>query len=297
MAASKLKAREPEEVQPGHSKMIIFGPSGVGKTWFGLSFPKPYYMDTEGGADLKHYQARLKAAGGVYMGPSDGTLDFKAVLDEIQILATEKHGYKTLIIDSITKLYQTAISAEAEKLGDKDAFGASKKPAIAFMRRLVAWIDKLDMNVVLIAHEAAEWGLVNGQRSEVGKAPDTWDKLMYEIDLGIQCQKRGPQRIGLVRKSRLTGFPEGESFPLEFADFATRYGKDFIEAEAKPIVLISAESVAEIKALLDAVKVDEDFIEKSLTKANAATIEELNEEQGAKLIMFLRKKLPQPSTK
>jgi adenosyl cobinamide kinase/adenosyl cobinamide phosphate guanylyltransferase len=123
-------------------------------------------MDTEGGADLKHYQARLKEAGGAYMGPSDGTLDFQTVLSEIQTLATEKHPYKTLIIDSITKLYQTSISSEAEKLGDKDAFGASKKPAIAYMRRLVAWIDKLDMNVVLIAHEASEWGLVNGQRAE-----------------------------------------------------------------------------------------------------------------------------------
>jgi len=292
---SKLKAREPEEVQPGHSKMIIFGPSGVGKTWFGLSFPKPYYMDTEGGADLKHYQARLKEAGGAYMGPSDGTLDFQTVLSEIQTLATETHPYKTLIIDSITKLYQTAVSNEAEKLGDKDAFGASKKPAIAFMRRLVAWIDKLDMNVVLIAHEASEWGLVNGQRTEIGKEADVWPKLIYEIDLGLHCQKRGPQRVAVVRKSRLTGFPEGESFSLEFADFAGRYGQDFIEAEAKPISLATPEQLAEIANLLETVRVDEDFIDKCLKKFSAETLPEVNETQANAIITALRKKLPTPT--
>lgn len=289
---SKLKAREPEEVQPGHSKMIIFGPSGVGKTWFGLSFPKPYYMDTEGGADLKHYQERLKTAGGAYMGPADGTLDFNAVLQEIQTLATEKHGYKTLIIDSITKLYQMAISLEAEKLGDKDAFGASKKPAIAFMRRLVSWIDRLDMNVVLIAHESSEWGMVNGQRSEIGKMADVWEKLVYEIDLSLQCQRRGPRRVALVKKSRLTGFPEGECLDLEYADFATRYGKDFIEAEAKPITLSTPAQVSEIGRLLEAVKVDPDFMEKCLVKAGCAETSELNEEQAGKIIALLRKKLP-----
>lgn len=289
---SKLKAREPEAVQPGHSKMIIYGPSGVGKTWFGLSFPKPYYLDTEGGADLRHYQERLKAAGGAYMGPADGTLDFGAVITEIQTLATEKHEYKTLVIDSITKLYQATIAAEAEKLGTKDAFGASKKPAIASMRRFVSWIDKLDMNVVLIAHESAEWGVIDGQRTEVGKQPDVWDKMIYEIDLALHCAKRGPRRVAMVRKSRLMGFPEGEDFKLEYADFAARYGKDFIEAEAKPIMLASPEQIKEIEELLESLRVEPDFISKCLAKANAEKLSELNETQAAAIIAALRKKIP-----
>jgi hypothetical protein len=185
-----------------------------------------------------------------------------------------------------------AISLEAEKLGDKDAFGASKKPAIAFMRRLVSWIDRLDMNVVLIAHESSEWGMVNGQRSEIGKMADVWEKLVYEIDLSLQCQRRGPRRVALVKKSRLTGFPEGECLDLEYADFATRYGKDFIEAEAKPITLSTPEQVSEIGRLLEAVKVDTDFMEKCLVKAGCAETSELNEEQAGKIIALLRKKLP-----
>ena len=215
--ASKLKARAPEETKPGKSKILIYGPSGVGKTWFGLSFPRPYYFDTEQGADLKHYQKRLIEVGGRYMGPADGTLSFPTLIEQIQALATETHPFQTLVVDSITKLYQTCIAQEAERLGDKDAFGASKKPAIANMRRLVNWVSRLDMNVVFIAHETTEWGLVNGNRSEIGKTPDVWDKLIYELHLTLAATKRGPERKATVRKSRLLGFPEGESFALDYA--------------------------------------------------------------------------------
>lgn len=290
---SKLKAKAPESVQPGHTKGMIFGASGVGKTWFTLTFPTPYYIDTEGGADLRHYQDRLKAAGGAYLGPEDGSLDFESVIEQIQALATEQHGYKTLIIDSITKLFQAAIQNEAERLGDKDAFGASKKPAIACMRRLVNWTSKLDMNVWFVAHEGTEWGIdpKTQQRSEIGKQPDVWDKLIYELDLTLHAQKRGPSRVALVRKSRLLGFPDLDAFPLEYGDFAQRYGKDFIEAESKPITLASPEQVEEINRLIGIVKIEESDLQKVLTKANAENWSELTTEQATGTINWLKKKL------
>lgn len=292
-AHSKLKAKKPHEVQPGKTKALLFGPAGVGKTWFSLSFPKPFYIDTEGGADLNHYQQRLLEVGGVYLGPAQGALDFSTILEQMQALATETHPYRTLIIDSITKVYQTCIAQESEKLGDKDVFGASKKPAIAWMRRLIAWTSKLDMNVIFIAHETSEWGKDDktGQRIEIGKMADVWDKTLFELDLAIQCRKRGPERTAVVRKSRLLGFPEADAFKLDYPTFAERYGKDFIEAPAKPIVLATPEQVAEIKRLLETVKVPESEIEKALTKADAESFTELNSEQADGMIGWLKKKL------
>lgn len=290
---TKLKAKSPEEVKPGKTKGMIFGASGVGKTWFTLTFPNPYYLDTEGGADLQHYQERLKRSGGAYLGPKDGTLDFNFIIEQMQALATEKHPYKTLIIDSITKLYQTAIANEAERLGDKDAFGASKKPAIAGMRRLVNWAMKLDMNIWFVAHDAAEWGTdpKTNQRSEIGRIPDVWDKLIYELHLTLQAVKRGPARIAIVKKSRLLGFPDLENFPLEYADFATRYGKDYIEAESTQIILATSEQVAEINRLLSVVKVTEAEIEKVWTKAGVDSWAELSTEQAEQTINWLKKKI------
>lgn len=288
----KLKAKDPETVKPGKIKMMVFSKSGVGKTWLSMDFPKPFYVDSEGGARLGHYQNKLKMAGGGYFGVEDGALDFPTILEQVQALATEKHPYQTLAFGSITKLFQTAIASEAERLGEKDAFGASKKPAIAFMRRLVNWIMRLDMNVLFEAHEVPEWGInpKTGQREEVGQQPDTWDKLIYELDLTLRLEKRGNSRIVVVRKSRLLGFPEGEMFPLEYSEVGRRYGKDFIEAPTSQIILATPEQVEEIKKLLEVVKVDPKDIEKIFSKANANSWEEFTTEHARVTINWLKKK-------
>jgi len=289
----KLKARKPEAVNPGKIKMLTYGKSGVGKTWLSMDFPSPYYVDCEGGARLGHYQRKLGESGGAYFGIEDGALDFDAVIYQVEALATERHGFKTLAFGSITKLYQSAIATEQQRLGDRDQFGASKKPAIAAMRRLVNWIHRLDMNVLFEAHEIVEWGQnpKTGQREEVGNAPDVWDKLVYELDLTLRIDKRGPQRMCLVRKSRLTGFPEGEQFLCEYSEFGTRYGKDFIEAAVTPIELATDLQVAEITRLLSVVNVTEKEMEAALSRAKAESIAELSHDYASKMIDWLKKKV------
>lgn len=289
---SKLKGRDPAIVEPGKIKMMTFSESGIGKTWLSMDFPKPYYIDSEGGSKRPDYQAKLKAVGGCYFGIDDGALDFPTVLEQIQALATETHEYRTLVFGSITKLFQTAIANEAERLGDKDGFGASKKPAIAFMRRLVNWIMRLDMNVLFEAHEVPKWGInpKTGQREEVGQQADVWDKLIYELDLTFRLEKRGGSRYAVTRKSRLREFPEGEVFPLEYSEFTKRYGKEFIEAPTIPIVLASAEQVSEIRKWLEVVKIDEKEIEKVFSKANAESWNELTTEQADATIAWLKKR-------
>ena len=152
-APSKLKAVDPKSADPKKPKLLIFGKPGAGKTWGSLDFPGCYFIDCEGGANLGHYTDKLKKSGGMYMGPEQGSMDFQAVIEQVQALATEDHNFKTIVIDSVSKLFNTAIATEAERLGDKNAFGADKKPAVANMRRLVNWLSRIDMNVILIAHE------------------------------------------------------------------------------------------------------------------------------------------------
>jgi hypothetical protein len=290
---TKLKARKPATVSPGKIKMLTFSKAGIGKTWLSMDFPSVYYIDTEGGARLAHYQTKLEAAGGAYFGPEDGAMDCLSVLAQIEALATEKHGFKTLAIGSITKLYQSIIAAEQIRLGDRDQFGASKKPAVSFMRRLTLWLHRLDMNVLLEAHEATEWGInpKSGMREEIGQVPDVWDKLVYELDLTLRLEKRGPQRLCIVRKSRLVGFPEGESFPCEYAAFAERYGKDFMETAATPIKLATDEQVAEITRLRGIVTIDDAKFEALLSKAGAAEITDLSYDQAESTIKWIREKI------
>lgn len=275
--------------------MLVSGIYKVGKTWWSLGFPDVYFLDVEKGADRDHYTDRLKANKGVYLGPEDGTLDPDFIIGQMKALSTEKHRFKTLVIDSATKIFNHLIAREQERLaesGRKDEFGASKKPAIAFFRRLVMWTTRLDMNVIFIAHEKAEYGVdAKGDRTEIGKTADVWEKLPYELDLWLHATKRGPQRLLTVRGSRLIGFPEGDSFEMEYAEFAKRWGKDIIEKPSAPTELATPEQVSEITRLVDLLKIDKDTTDKWLEKANAENFTEFNKMQATKIIESLKAKI------
>lgn len=299
MRKTKLLAIDPELIQPKKPKVLIFGPAGVGKTWNSLDFPMVYYIDTEAGADQDEYREKLRNAGGKYFGPEQGSLDFEAVIGQIEALATEQHPYKTIVLDSVTKLFNTAITDEQTRMADagkKDEFGASKKPAVRQMAKLVRWLNRADMNAVVIAHEKDLWGPGNGgQREAIGKTFDAWEKLEYDLHLVLRISKIGAgdnaKRYANIGKSRLKSFKEGERFDWTYSEFAARYGRDVIEKEVVPVVLATADEVAELNRLLEVVKVDPGIVEKWLNKAAAETFSEMSGEQIQLCIQHLRGKL------
>ena len=293
---SKLLAVAPDIVEPKKPKVLVFGPAGVGKTWTSLDFPSVYYFDHEGGADLGHYRQKLLTSGGMYLGPDQGSLDFETVIGQVQALTTERHPYKTMVFDSATKLFNNAISEESERLGDKDAFGASKKTPVRQMVRLLRWVNKADMNAVFICHEKPLWGKdEKGNREEIGKTFDCWEKLEYELHLTLRVSRIGTgdqaKRFANIGKSRLTGFPEGTRFGWSYAEFSERYGRDVMEREVRQIVVASPEQVAEINHLLGIVKLPEGSIEKWLTAAQVETWEEMEADKADKIIQALKAKL------
>lgn len=285
---SKLRGRDPSSVEPSKPKIAIYGPPGVGKTWAAIDFPAVFYIDTEGGADLDHYRAKLKASGASYFGPEDGALDFASVLEQVQALATEDHDRKTLVIDSLSKLFNNQIVITQEKMakaGIEDAFGASKKEAIGYMRRLIAWVNKLDMNVILIHHQKSQWK----DGKEVGVTFDGWDKLEYELHLVLRIAKLGPDRRAFIGKTRLEKFPDGESFPWSFQDFAKRYGEAVIGRASTKANLASEAQVAEYASILAKVKIPEDIATK--WESAAPDVRLLPEEALTKRIAWLKAQL------
>lgn len=286
---TQLKAIKPKKAEPQKPKILIFGKPGVGKTWAAMDFPGVYYIDTESGATLSHYTDKLEKAGGVYLGLDQGSLDFATVIAQVKALATEDHGYKTLVIDSISKLYNNAITEEQERLGDKDAFGASKKKPIAYMRRLISWLTRIDMNVILISHERIEYGMSSaGERVEIGHTFDCWDKLEYELDLCLQIIKTGTKRNAFIRKSRLEEFPEETHFPWSYDDFAKKYGKKVIEKKGKTLKLATKEQLDEVKELLDSVNLPDGQEAKWLAKAGVKDWSEMPSDRIAGAINHIK---------
>jgi AAA domain-containing protein len=284
----KLLAVPPETVEPKHPKVLIYGPPGVGKTWASLDFPGVYYIDTEGGADLDHYRAKLRNAGGAYLGPDQGSLDFDVVIGQMQALATEQHQYRTVVLDSASKLWNTALSDEQENLGEKDAFGAYKKVPTRKFASLMKWISRLDMNAVLITHQKDLWGLnEKKQREMIGYTFDCQEKLEYELHLVLRIAKEGPSRYAYIGKSRLPGFPEGERFPWSYQEFADRYGRVVIEKEAKPLELATPDQIGELQRLLGVVKMPDDWQEKIFKKGGVDAWEEMDSDKIAACIKML----------
>ncbi len=282
-----LKAKQPEKVIPNKPKFLISGESGVGKTFFALDFPKPYIIDTESGATRAQYQEKLKKSGGVYFGKDEGSQDFETIIQEVKTLVTEKHDYKTLIIDSFSYIYLLEAAIAEQEIGSD--FGKDKKAAQKPTKQLIRWLDKLDMNVILICHSKAKWARKGKEVFQDGTTFDGWDKLEYILDLWIEIQKDG--KTFMIRKSRIESLPQGISMPLAYKSFADVYGKDIIEKEAKPADLATKSQLTTIKKLIKALNIDQEQIDKWFKKVDVDDWEEMTSTQIQGLTDLLKKKI------
>jgi hypothetical protein len=286
----KLKGKDPTTAKPSRPQVVVFGQPGIGKTWTALDFPSCYYIDCEGGANLPHYTRKLKEVDAAYLGPEDGANDFETVIEEVITLATTEHDRKTLIIDSFSKLFATAIQIEHDRMiavGEKPAFGSEKKPAIAATRRLIRWLGQLDMNVLLICHEKAKWS----QGEQVGFEPDTWEKMLYELNLILQVYKTGQTRRVRVIKSRFEQFAEAETLEWTYQEFAYRFGQEILEGDSHAIDLATADQVKDIKHLVEVLKIGPDEVTKVWDWAGVTRWEDMTKTRIAEAIKKLQGKM------
>ena len=278
---SKLRAKKPQAVQK-RLKALFYGISGVGKTTAAISFPKPYLIDTEKGASNDAYVKRLEQSGGVIFE----TLDFDELINEIKLLLSEKHDYKTLIIDPLTTLYSDLLDKAEAKLGND--FGRHYGDANKKMRHLINLLMRLDMNVIITSHAKNEYG--DGMKV-LGQTFDCYKKLDYIFDLVFEIQKRGKERVGIVRKSRLESFQDSETFPFSYETIAEKYGRDVLERLSTNEVFATSEQVKEVNRLLDIMKIPHETYIKWLDKEQAESFEEMNTQSIQKYIDAMQARL------
>lgn len=282
-----LKAKEPEVVEISKPKFMISGESGVGKTFFALSFPKPYLIDVESGATRPQYQEKLKKVGGAYFGKEEGSQDFKTIIEEVKQLATTDHPYKSLIIDSFSYIYMIEASIAEEEIGSD--FGKDKKEAQKPTKKLIRWLEKLDMNVILICHSKGKWGRKGKEVYQDGTTFDGWDKMEYILDLWIEIAK--DRKTFLVRKSRIESLPQDSSMPLTYKAFADVYGKGIIEKDVKPAELAEKNQIKKIEKMIDVLNINEEQVAKWYKKVDVEDWSEMTKAQIDGLIENLEKKI------
>jgi hypothetical protein len=282
-----LRAVKPNTIQK-RLKALFYGHSGVGKTTAAINFPKPYLIDTERGSENDQYVKTLTKNGGVVFQ----TTDFDELMKEVKALLTEKHEYKTLIIDPLTTLYADLLDKSAQKRMNKNdpegtAFGGHYAEANKKIKHLLNLLVRLDMNVIITAHAKNEY---RGDMTVIGQTFDCYKKLDYLFDLVFEIQKRGKDRVGLIKKSRIETFPDTDTFPFSYDEIAARYGREVLERDAVAEQLATREQVGRLKVLIDLYKEPEEVVQKWLDKANAETLDELNESVILKLITHMENK-------
>ena len=260
--------------------MLVSGAAGAGKTWGALDYPSLFFIDVEGGATEPEYTQKLSDAGALYLGIDDGSQQAIPVLEAFHALKTQKHDRVTVVMDSVTKWFQVQ-TVEAEQQGGSQ-YGADKKEAIKWLRRLVRHIDSLDMNVILIAHSKPHW--VDGESA--GTTFDCWDKLEYELDLWIEVTREGTQRIATVRKSRVAAFPMGKRFPWSYDTFAETYGRDAVEAKAKAVSQSDL-----LSTLIEEHDIDADLVGRWLEKAGVDSISKMKATEQKACISWINENL------
>jgi hypothetical protein len=280
-----LRGKKPELIQK-RLKALWYGPAGCGKTTAAIQMPRPYLIDTEKGAENDQYVQALKKVDGLYWH----TTDPDELIDEIRNLISEKHAYATVIIDPLTIIYNDLLDKAADEVGTD--FGRHKGPADRKIKHLLQLLLRLDMNVVITSHSKPKWVRAKDSRGrdtvcEDGQTYDCYTRLDYLFDLVFEVRKHGNERVGVVRKTRLDSFPEGEFFPFTYSEIANRYGRSILERDAVPVILASADQVAMLEELLAQRKNGDELRAKWLDKAEAETLAELPAEAAEKCIAYL----------
>lgn len=284
---ASLRAKKPTTVKK-RMKALFYGPAGVGKTTAALQFPKCYYVDTERGAENDQYTKALEAGGGVYWF----TTDPDELIEEVTNLLATKHDYQTLVIDPLTVIYNDLLDRGMETEGTD--FGRYKIPADRKTKRLLSLLTRLDMNVIITSHAKAKWVRSHDHRGketavQEGFTFDAYPKLDYLFDLVFEIEKQGKDRIGIVRKSRVSGFPEDDRFLFNYDEIADRYGRGELERNAKAVELATPEQVARLNELLAERVNGDDLRAKWLKHANADDLREMEAKAIEKCIEHLTK--------
>jgi hypothetical protein len=275
-----LRARKPEAVIK-RLKLFMYGPAGVGKTTAAIQFPNSYIIDCEKGCE--NYDKLISQSGSVVYQ----TIDIHEMLAEVKGLLTEKHEYRTLVIDPITPVYNDLLEKSEQKVGTD--FGRHYGEANKIMKRLANLILALDMNVVVTAHAKTEYG---ANFAKLGYTFDGWRQLDYWFDLIVELRKKGKKRLANVVKTRLDAFPDEDVFEWSYDIIRQRYDIAMLEKEAAAVQLAGPEQIAEIKALLSIVRLPEGTTDKWFAKAGVEDWEDMPSDVINKCIEYVKNRLP-----
>lgn len=287
-----LRAAKPT-LETNRFRTLIYGNTGTGKTHFAVSFPSVYYIDTEGVLKYKKFVEMLKKNN----SDTVALYELEEIIKEVKELLTVKHDYKTLVIDSITFPYNLLSHVEAERLAKKapstegTEYGANLAKAKRLTFHLGMLLTRLDMNVIVIAHEKSKFK----DGKDAGVEPDVNEKMAYALGTKIHLRLMGGSRKAFIDKSR---YEDHELKNLELIEFDNgwdvikkRFGEDMFLRDAIIETLATQEQIKEVNRLKEILNFPEESFQKWLISKKAHTLDEVNTKDMDKLIEHFKSKI------
>lgn len=279
---SALRGVKPAAVKK-RLKIFIYGVAKIGKSTASISFPAPYWIDTEMCADKQLYVEQLEKQNGLVFQ----TQDIDEVITEVTSLIKVKHQFKTLIIDSFTIIYNDALHKAELKVGSE--YGRHINEANKKVKHLLNLLLRIDMNVIITSHSKVEYA---SNMTVIGNTFDCYRKLDYLFDLIIEVQKQGNDRIAVIRGTRFQEFKQNDRFPFCYAEIESRYGRENLERNTISEKLSNTDQIIELNDLINSLSIQPSTQQKWLDKANAESFSEMLSDDIQKCIDYLKKMLP-----
>jgi uncharacterized coiled-coil protein SlyX len=276
-----LRGKTPEVVK-GRFKAIFYGKEKVGKTTCAASFPAPYIIDAE--RRLKHqwHVDIVKANKGAYVQLSN----YDEIVQEVKELIQAEHSFKTLVIDSLTVVQNELVEALKPTVKDQRQAYAE---AYSKLRKLIQLLNRLDMNVIVIAHKKDDYDKVSD--TVIGSTFDAHKDFGYMMDAILEIEKRGKSYYAIPRGA-VGPLGDAEAFEFKYQKFVDIFGVETFEAESKPEVLANPDQIEELKFLLAKHQVSDATKSAWLSRAKASNFSEMAADKMQAWIDHLAKKMP-----
>lgn len=139
------------------SRIMLHGVEGIGKTSFGAAAPTPIILQAQGETGLE----TLIDAG--QLPATDHFPEMRSwadILGSLDWLSTGKHEFKTLVIDTVNGIQQSAFDyiIQRDYKGDPKQFAAYARGKVPFAQEWRRFLNSLDrvrrakMSILLLAH-------------------------------------------------------------------------------------------------------------------------------------------------
>lgn len=211
--------KKPEKEKKG-IKILIYGKSGVGKSYFALSFPKNVVLDTEDGTC--HYVNNPNIA---YRLVTTSAQEIEESINEIKDDLID--NIETVTLDTETKMYENlqhsalvvverrarmnGRSAFAETLSVKE-WGKIKLIHKRITSKLIE-LSGFGKNIVVVTQLADEKEKMGDEFVKVGEKPNAIKGIEYDFDIILKLcfDDVENKRYGIIEKDRTGTYNIGET--------------------------------------------------------------------------------------